>query len=109
MENKQTLEEKTFYPAQIVFYRDVHLSDKARGDRTLGLFEIDGETEVKLDTSRKIMEYIFNTGSISRASVYQGINEDSLHQIAKTLAKAEDYGDAAQIVNSAFLKEYANK
>ena len=113
MEDTETLEEnltdRKSHIAEITIIRKEHIVPEARGDRTLGLFEFPGRTEYKLDTSRGVMEYVFNRTDILRGSVYQGISEEAFHGVAKKVAKAETYGDAAQIVNSAVLKEYTNK
>ncbi|MEK6843915.1 MAG: hypothetical protein AABX83_00660 [Nanoarchaeota archaeon] len=109
MENTDTLEEnvkdRKSHVAYITIFREDHIVTEAKGDRTLGLFQLPDRIECQLGTARQIMEYQFNTRDISRGTVYQGVSEEAFHKISKKISMAEDYGDAAQIANWEFLEE----
>ena len=101
MENTETLEENLTdrkpYISEITIFREEHIVPEAKGDRTLGLFQLPDRLECQLGTARKIMEYQFNTKNISRGTVYQGVSEEAFHDISKKIANAH-YGDATQII-----------
>lgn len=109
MENTDTLEEnvknRTSNMAELNRFSEEHIKPEASGNRSFGIFKLPDRTEYQLGTARKVMEYFFNTNGISRATIYEGINEEALHKIADRIAMADSYGDAAQIANWEFLKE----